>query len=404
MLLTNGRLATMQNPHSYGFVENGALLVEHHRISWIGSTGEVPDRWYAHYDVLDCRGKLVTPGLIDCHTHLVYAGHRANEFEQRLEGATYQEIANRGGGIVSTVRATREAAEDELYAQSLPRLKTLINEGVTTVEIKSGYGLNTQAEIKMLSVAAKLSEQQGVRIKKTFLGAHAIPPEFYGRKNPYLDLVCHEMLPAAHASGLVDAVDAFCENIAFSVDQVHRLFDTAEHYRLPIKLHAEQLSHLGGAVMAAGRGALSVDHLEYLPEHDVPLIQNGKTVAVLLPGAFYTLKETRLPPIDGLRKEGIPVAVASDCNPGSSPVCSLLLSMNMACTLFGLTPTEALAGVTLNAARALGMEQEVGSIEAGKAADLVIWDTTDPATLSYHIGLNPCRGVMANGHWLKYPE
>jgi imidazolonepropionase len=337
--------------------------------------------------------------LIDCHTHLVYGGDRADEFELRLEGASYAEIAAAGGGIVSTVNATRAASEAQLFEQALPRLRQLMSEGVTTVEIKSGYGLDTANEIKMLRVAAALERELGLRVHKTFLGAHALPPEFAGRADDYIALVCDEMLPAAHAEGLVDAVDVFIESIAFSVEQGQRVFDRAQQLGLPIKAHVEQLSDLGGALMAARRGALSVDHIEYLPAADVAGLAANDCVAVLLPGAFYVLREQQLPPLAALREHGVAMALATDANPGSSPLYSLLLTMNMACTLFRMTPAEALRGVTLNGARALGIAQQTGSLEVGKLADLVVWDVDRPALLSYRIGMNPCVAVMQGGKW-----
>ncbi|NKB60922.1 MAG: imidazolonepropionase [Gammaproteobacteria bacterium] len=404
MILTNATIATMVAPYtdsSFGLIDNASIVVIDEKIKWVGKTSALPDSWSSSEQILDCQGNLITPGLIDCHTHLVYAGNRAREFELRLEGASYEEIANSGGGIVSTVTATRNASGEDLLQQSMPRLKQLMSEGVTTVEIKSGYGLDTENEIKMLRVAQELADKTGVRISKTFLGAHALPAEFKNDADGYIRTVCEEMLPRAYHEGLVDAVDGFTESIAFNVEQMERVFEIAQSYHLPIKLHAEQLSDLGGAKMAAQRGALSVDHLEYLNPLDVDKLGNGKTVAVMLPGAFYVLRETQLPPIAALREKGIPMAIASDCNPGSSPVTSLLLSMNMACTLFGMTPSEALGGVTIQAARALGLEKVIGSIEPDKQADLVIWDTDHPATLSYHIGLNPCAAIMIGGKWQK---
>jgi imidazolonepropionase len=403
MLITNATLATMVNSGEYGMIENGAISVQDDRVQWVGSSDNVP-REFGGKDtsrdkIFDCGGKLVTPGLVDCHTHLVYAGNRAREFEQRLQGVSYEEIARSGGGILSTVSHTRAATLDELVTQSLPRLNRMLQEGVTTVEIKSGYGLDTDNEIKMLRAADKLSAITGIGIQKTFLGAHALPPEFADSKDEYISLVCREMLPAAFSESLVDAVDAFAENIAFSVEQVARVFDVAIDLNLPVKIHAEQLSHTGGARMAASRGAISVDHIEYLQADEVPGIANSGTVAVLLPGAFYFLKERKLPPIHTLKECRVPIAIATDCNPGSSPVTSLLLTMNMACTFFSLTPAEALSGVTLNAAKALGLQDDIGSLEAGKKADLVIWDTRDPAELSYNIGLNLCENVMKNGIW-----
>jgi imidazolonepropionase len=350
---------------------------------------------------VDCKGRLVTPGLIDCHTHLVYGGDRADEFELRLEGASYEEIARKGGGILFTVNATREASEAELLDQAVPRLEQLLSEGVTTIEIKSGYGLDRDTEIKMLRVARRLGEIYGIRVEKTFLGAHALPPEFEARADDYIKQVCEDMLPRAHAEGLVDAVDVFIESIAFSVEQAERVFDAAVKLGLPLKAHVEQLSDLGGAVMAAQRSALSVDHIEYLKDSDVTHLAGSETVAVLLPGAFYVLRETQLPPIEALREHKIPIAIATDSNPGSSPINSLLLIMNMACTLFRLTPAEALRGVTSSAAKALGLDSEIGTLEAGKQADLVIWDVERPAQLAYQIGINSCTSVMQAGNWRK---
>ncbi|MEM7195918.1 MAG: imidazolonepropionase [Pseudomonadota bacterium] len=382
----------------FGLIEDAAIAVTGRTIAWVGKTADLPAEGLAECsNRYDCGGRLVTPGLIDCHTHIVYGGHRAREFEQRLHGASYEEISNAGGGIVSTVRDTRSASFDRLYAQSLPRLQTMMDEGVTTIEIKSGYGLTVDDEIKMLKVAKALHASNPVEITTTFLGAHSIPPEFSGNSDGYIDLVCDEMIPAVAEQKLADAVDAFCETIAFSPQQVARVFDAAADYNLPIKLHAEQLSDLKGAVMAARRGALSVDHIEYLHADDVAVVAENGTAAVLLPGAYYCLRETQLPPIDALRKHRVPIAVASDSNPGSSPVGSLLLMLNMACTLFRLTPEEALAGVTRNAALALGMDQETGTVEVGKDADLVAWNVGEPAELSYRIGSNPSEKVLYKG-------
>jgi imidazolonepropionase len=396
-LFINATLATLQGDTGYGLRPQAALLVDGARIAWIGDAAKAPALDAA--ELVDCEQRLLTPGLIDCHTHLVYGGDRADEFEQRLEGASYAEIAAAGGGILSTVAATRGASEDELFAAALPRVRALLAEGVTTLEIKSGYGLDGDNEIKMLRVAERLGRELGIRLQKTFLGAHALPPEFDERADDYIDRVCDEMLPRAHAEGLVDAVDVFIESIAFSRAQGERVLERAQQLGLPIKAHAEQLSDSGGALMAAGRGALSVDHLEYLAADDVPRLAASGSVAVLLPGAFYVLRETRLPPLDALREHGVPIALASDANPGSSPIHSLLLVMNLACTLFRLTPAEALRGVTLNAARALGMDADIGSLEIGKQADLVLWDVTRPAMLSYRVGVNPCAGVMQAGAW-----
>ena len=402
-LFTNATLACIDGRSGYGLRENAALLVDGERIAWIGSTRDCPvsstSTAVTDVEVYDCAGKLVTPGLIDCHSHLVYGGDRADEFERRLEGASYTEIAESGGGIVSTVNATRAASVEQLFEQARPRALQLMSEGLTTLEIKSGYGLDTTNEIKMLRVAAMLESELGLRVLKTFLGAHALPPEYAGRSDDYINLVCDEMLPAAHAEGLVDAVDVFIESIAFSVEQGERVFAAAQRLGLPIKAHVEQLSDLGGAVMAANHGALSVDHIEYLDAKDVELLAQNNCTAVLLPGAFYVLGEQQLPPLSALREHKVAIALASDSNPGSSPLHSLLLTMNMACTLFRMTPAEALRGITLNGARALGLEQQIGSLEPGKQADLVVWDVDRPAMLSYRIGMNPCVAVMQAGHW-----
>jgi imidazolonepropionase len=402
IVLDNLHLAPMTSPTGYGLVEDAMVVVESGRIRWAGARTASPVLGSGATRV-DCEGRLATPGLIDCHTHLVHGGNRAVEFEQRLEGVSYTEIARSGGGIMSTVKATRAADDDTLFAESLPRLRRILDEGVTTVEIKSGYGLDTRNEIKMLRVARKLGVNQKVRVSKTFLGAHTVPEEYADRADDYIDTVCEEMLPAAVDAGLVDAVDAFCEGIAFTPAQVARVFDAAISLGLPIKCHAEQLSDLGGAVMSARRGALSVDHLEYLKQNDVEVLAKHGTVAVLLPGAFYVLRETQLPPLDALRSHKVPIAVSTDCNPGSSPLTSLLLAMNMACTLFRMTPFETLAGVTTHAARALGLAREIGTIEKGKIADIALWDVNHPAELSVNLGLNPCAGVMSAGLWRDTP-
>jgi imidazolonepropionase len=401
-LFINATIACLDSETGYGLREHSALLVEAGKITWLGAMQDQPV--VSDAEVIDCAGRLLTPGLVDCHSHLVYGGDRADEFEMRLEGASYAEIAQQGGGIIATVNATRAASEAELFAQALPRLNSLLDEGVTTLEIKSGYGLDSDNEIKMLRVARQLGKKFQVRVQKTFLGAHALPPEYAGRSDEYIERVCAEMLPRAYAEGLVDAVDVFIESIAFSLEQGAKVFDCAQALGLPIKAHVEQLSDLGGAVMAAQRGALSVDHIEYLAAADVARLAQSETVAVLLPGAFYVLRETRLPPLAALRQHKVQIALASDANPGSSPVTSLLLVMNMACTLFRLTPAEALRGVTINAARALGLQTEIGSLEVGKQADIVLWNVAKPSMLSYQIGLNPCAAVMKAGSWRNKTE
>lgn len=397
-LLINTSIATMHdvNARYGGLIENGATAVEDDRIAWVGPTDQVPTE-FEGWDKHDLGGALVTPGLIDCHTHLVYGGNRANEFEMRLEGASYEEVARAGGGILSTVNATRAASVEELVAMALPRLDALVAEGVTTVEIKSGYGLDLATERNMLLAACKLAEVRPVNIKTTFLGAHATPSEFKGRDDDYIQHVAKEMLPTLAAEDLVDAVDGFCEGIAFSPAQMQIVFDAAQKLGLPIKLHAEQLSNLGGAAMAAANGALSADHLEYLDEDGVKALAKSDTVAVLLPGAFYTLRETQLPPIAHLRQHKVNIAIATDSNPGSSPLTSLLLTMNMAATLFRMTPEEALRGVTINAAKALGLDKNTGSIAVGKRADLTVWDVKSPAELTYRIGFNPIKFSIFGG-------
>ena len=381
----------------YGAIEAGALAVAGGQIAWIGPESALPGapEGLARC-VHDCAGRWITPGLIDCHTHLVYGGDRAREFELRLEGASYEEIARAGGGIRSTVAQTRAADDEALYAAALPRLRALMAEGVTTVEIKSGYGLALEPELKMLRVARRLGERDGVSVRTTFLGAHALPPEFENRPEDYIDAVV-AMMPEVAASGLADAVDGFCERIAFYPEQMARVFEAAQAVGLPVKLHADQLSNLQGAALAARFGALSADHLEYTGEAGVRAMAAAGTVAVLLPGAFYFLRETQLPPMESLRGAGVPIAIATDSNPGSSPVTSLLLMLNMACTLFRMTPEEALAGVTRNAARALGLQDSHGTLETCKAADFVLWDFEHPAELAYRIGANPCHQVVKDG-------
>ncbi|TNJ42237.1 imidazolonepropionase [Phaeobacter sp. B1627] len=394
-VLTEAHLATLEGPAAYGALAAGAVAVSAGRIVWCGPMAAVPDA-YADWPRQALAGRLVTPGLIDCHTHIVFGGDRAGEFEMRLKGASYEEVARAGGGIVSTVAATRAADIVTLVETALPRLAQLIAEGVTTIEVKSGYGLDRETELNMLRAARRLGQQQNVTIRTSFLGAHAVPPEFAGRADAYLDEVCLPTLRAAHAEGLVDAVDGFCETIAFSPDQIARVFDLAAELNLPVKLHAEQLSHQGGAALAADRGALSVDHVEYATEADASAMAEAGSVAVLLPGAFYTLRETQAPPVEYFRQHGVAMALATDCNPGSSPLTSLLLALNMGCTLFRLTPEEALAGVTVNAARALGLADR-GRIAAGLRADLAIWDVEHPAELAYRIGFNPLHARITGG-------
>jgi imidazolonepropionase len=392
----NARLATFaEGAPGLGVVERGAVVARAGRIAFAGPDEDAPAPAGAR--VVDCEGRWITPGLIDCHTHLVYAGSRAAEFEARLKGASYEEIARAGGGIVSTVRATREASEDALVRQALPRLDALIAEGVTTVEIKSGYGLDLTTERKMLRAARRLAAARPVAVCATFLGAHAFPPDFAGDREQYVAEVADVMLPALAAEGLVDAVDGFCETIAFSREEIRRVFSRAKSLGLPVKLHAEQLSNSGGAALAAEFGALSAEHLEYANADDAAAMARAGVVATLLPGAFYTLRETKAPPIELFRRYGVRMAVSTDCNPGTSPMTSLLLALNMAATLFRLTVGECLAGVTLNAARALGCEAETGSLEPGKWADLAIWDIERPAELVHRLGFNPLHARVWRG-------
>lgn len=376
--------------------DDAALVVAQGTIRWVGARAALPAE-YAALPVHDGGGALATPGLVDCHTHLVYGGQRANEFAMRLAGASYEEVAKAGGGIVSSVRATREADEDALFAQAAPRLEALLADGVCAIEIKSGYGLALAHERKQLRVARRLGEHYGVTVRTTFLGAHALPPEYAGRSGEYIELVCREMLPALAAEGLVDAVDVFCERIAFSLDETERVFQAARALGLPVKLHAEQLSDMGGAALAARYGALSCDHIEHLSAEGIEAMRAAGTVAVLLPGAYYTLRDTHLPPIEALRAAGVPMAVATDHNPGTSPALSLLLMVNMACTLFRLTVPEALAGVTQHAARALGLEASHGAIAAGRPANFVLWSVRDAAELAYWFGQRPVRTVVRQG-------
>jgi imidazolonepropionase len=394
-LWRNVHLATMEDL-GYGAIRDAAIAVKNGRIAWLGPQHELPIAYEAAQEY-DGQGCWLTPGLIDCHTHIVYAGNRSDEFEARLNGVAYEEIARRGGGILSTVRATRAASEEALYTASLPRVRNLLAEGVTTLEIKSGYGLDTETERKMLRVARKIGNTLPVRVKTSFLGAHALPPEFAGQGDAYIDHICEQMLPALAAEGLVDAVDAFCENIGFSSAQTERVFKTAQSRGLPVKLHAEQLSDQGGAALTARYRGLSADHLEYLSGEGIAAMVAAGTVAVLLPGAFYFLRETKFPPVQALRDAGVPIAISTDCNPGTSPMTSLLLAMNMACTIFRMTPQEALAGTTRNAATALGIAGECGSLAVGKVADFALWAIERPGDLAYAIGGNPCQSVVNGG-------
>lgn len=384
-LLTDMLLATMVE--GYGLIDRAAIALKEGRIAWVGAEVDLPGE-FSKFPKTSHQGRLVTPGLIDCHTHVVFGGNRAAEFEMRLNGATYEEVARAGGGIISTVKATRTGSEAELIASALPRIDAMLAEGVCVIEIKSGYGLDIETELRMLRAARAIATQRPVRIVTSFLGAHAVPPEFKDRSDVYIDEVCIPALRAAHAEGLVDAVDGFCEGIAFSTIQMARVFDVAKSVGLPVKLHAEQLSNLGGAKLAASYGALSADHIEYLDEEGVAALAKSGTTAVILPGAFYTLRERQVPPIELLRRYKVPMALSTDCNPGSSPMTSLLLAMNMGCTLFRMTPEEALLGVTSNAGRALGLK-DCGTIEVGKRADLAIWNIKHPAELAYRIGFNP---------------
>ena len=399
-LFRNARLLTMDScAPELTVIPDAAILAEDGVIRFAGAAADLPAGAAQSGENFDCGRRLVTPGLIDCHTHLVHAGDRAHEFELRLAGASYEEIARAGGGILSTVRATRASSVDELVRQSLPRLDTLIAEGVTTLEIKSGYGLELRAERRQLQAARRLGEMRPVSVVTTFLAAHALPPEANGDKDSYIRLVADEMLPAMAAEGLVDAVDGFCEGIAFSPAQIARVFDAARRLGLPVKLHAEQLSNLGGAALAASHGALSADHLEFLDEAGAAALAESGTVAVLLPGAFYFLREKQAPPLDLLRRHGVPIALATDSNPGTSPLTSLLLAANMAATLFRMKVAECLAGITSEAARALGRLDRVGTLTPGKRCDLAVWDVERPAELVYRMGFNPLHARVWGGEW-----
>jgi len=394
--LTELSAATMvEGGAPYGLIDDALIAVVDGLIVWIGPREAAP-REVRALPMHKQEGRLITPGLIDCHTHIVHGGNRAREFEMRLEGASYEEIARAGGGILSTVTATRAADEDALVDTALPRLDTLIAEGVTAIEIKSGYGLDIDTELAMLRAARRLGVKRDIAVVTSFLGAHAIPPKYKDRSDDYIDEVCLPALDAAAAEGLADAVDGFCEGIAFLPDQIARVFDRAEELDLPVKLHAEQLSNLGGAALAASYGALSADHIEYLDDVGARAMAAAGTVAVLLPGAFYTLRETQKPPVAMLREAGVPIAVATDCNPGSSPLTSLLLTLNMACTLFRLTPEEALAGATRVAAQALGLNDR-GVLAEGMRADIAIWDIEHPAELAYRVGFNPLHHRIFGG-------
>ncbi|NNC53000.1 MAG: imidazolonepropionase [Erythrobacter sp.] len=390
--------ATMSAGEGYGLIENAAIAIDGDRIAWVGPAQDLPPA-YADFPATDLGGALVTPALLECHSHLVFGGDRAQEFAMRLGGASYEEIARAGGGIRSTVKATREASDAELLASALARVDDLLADGVAVIEVKSGYGLTIEQEMRMLRVARSIEQHRPVRICTTWLAAHALPPVYEGRADDYVDEVATAGLRQAHAEGLVDAVDAFCENIGFTPDQVRRVFEVARELGLPVKLHAEQLSDLKGAVMASEFKALSADHLEYLAPEDAALLAESGTVAVLLPGAFFTLRETQLPPVDALREHGVAMAVATDANPGSSPMSSLRLAMGMACTLFRLTPAEALAGATRHAASALDLSDDYGTIEAGKRAELAVWQVQHPDYLSYWLGGDLLRGRIVNGEF-----
>ncbi len=394
-IYTNATIATMAetSDQPYGLIEDGAIAVDQGRIKWVGKNSDIPET-YKDFPIKDLNGKLVTPTLIDCHTHLVYGGNRAREFELRLEGASYEEIARAGGGIISTVKGTREMSEEALVEMALPRLDSLISEGVDVVEVKSGYGLTIDDELKMLRAARKLGHERNVSIKTTYLAAHAIPPEYDGKSDDYIEEVVLPGLEQGAREGLIDAVDAFCEGIAFSPVQVRRVFERARELNLPIKIHSEQLSNLQGTALAASYNALSADHLEYLDKDGINAMKQAGTVAVLLPGAFYFLREQQYPPIQELRDAGVPMALATDCNPGSSPISSILLILNMACTIFRFTPEEALRGITRNAAKALGIEKTRGTLEPGKDAAFAVWNIEHPSELSYRAGFNPLHELI----------
>jgi imidazolonepropionase len=394
-LWRHARIATLEPGTPWGWIERGALLADGDRIAWVGAEDALPTDLAAGADEVDLQGALVTPGLIDAHTHLVYGGDRAAEFERRLQGVSYEQIAREGGGIRATVTATRAADDATLLSSAVRRARALMAEGVTTIEVKSGYGLAREHEARCLAVARRLGRELALTVRTTSLAAHALPPEYAGRPDDYIDAACG-WLREQHAAGLADAVDAFCDTIGFTPAQTRRIFDTARALGLPVKLHAEQLSNQQGAALAAAYGALSCDHLEHLDDAGVQAMAAAGTVAMLLPGAYYFLREMKLPPVDALRRAGVPVAIATDHNPGSSPALSLLLMINMACTLFRLTPEEAFSGVTVHAARALGLADR-GRLRAGLRADLAIWDAEHPRELAYRFGINPCRGRVVGG-------
>jgi imidazolonepropionase len=395
MILTNAHIATLQSDDSFGLIERGSIAVRGETIAWVGNANDMP-ALYRDDVAHDVGGRLVTPALIDCHTHVVFGGNRAREFELRLNGASYEDVARTGGGIMSTVTATRTAGEDDLLNDALTRVDAMIAEGVTLIEVKSGYGLDIDTELKMLRVARAITKARPIDVRTTFLGAHAVPADYACRADAYIDEVCIPALRAAHADGLLDAVDGFCEGIAFDPAQIARVFDVAVELGLPVKLHAEQLSNIGGTKLAARYRALSADHVEYATDTDAAALGVSGTVAVILPGAFYTLREVQAPPIQSFRDHKVPMALATDCNPGSSPLTSPLLTMNMACTLFRMTPLEALLGMTVHAAKALGVSNR-GRITAGERADLNIWNAAHPAELSYRIGFNPLHSRIFKG-------
>ncbi len=397
-LYTNINIATMTAAsNGYGEIMDAALAISAGKIAWLGKASDLPNFDKNTVDVVDGKNQWLTPGLIDCHTHIIYGGNRANEFELRLQGASYEEIANNGGGIVSTVNATRQASEETLFKSALKRLTAMQKQGLTTVEIKSGYGLNVETEVKMLNVATQLSKHLPITVKRTFLGAHALPTEFKNDADGYIDLVVNEMLPQICKQQLADSVDVFCEGIGFNLAQTERVFKAAQQYKLPIKVHAEQLSDLGASELAAQYQALSSEHLEFLSAHGVKAMAQADMTAVLLPGAFYFLRETKLPPIAKLREHNVAMAIATDANPGSSPIHSIQLMLNMACTLFRLTPVEALAGVTCHAAKALGISHYTGMLKVGYDADLAFWDINQPAELCYQFGVNPLTTLIKQG-------